>query len=182
MLKELRPFVREVEQQELAAIEAREGRSRGWQAAHVMHAAGRVVDVFPRTRPTPMSSETIEEKMRAIGPNTPGSQLDELISGVERPKGVVIDIKPFDAALKGYADAVETFDRFATEKPEGFKDFKDLPRRLLAGLRALQEPLARNQGRDFEGSGQLVGRVVETYFSMLSASSNVSGSQVRFLQ
>jgi hypothetical protein len=182
MLRDLRPFVREVEQQELAAIEAREGRSRAWQAAHVMHAANRVIDVFPRIRPTPMSSDMIDEKMRAIGPNTPGEKLDEIISGVVPPQNVVIDMKRFDAAMKAYAEAVETFDRFAAEKPEGLKDFKELPRHLLNGLRALQEPLARNQGRDFQGSGPLVGRVVQVYFGMLSASSSISGSQLRFLQ
>ena len=182
MLQDLRAFVREVEQQELAAIEAREGRSRAWQAAHVMHTANRVVDVFPRTRPTPMDSDTLEAKMRAIGPNTPGEKLDEIISGVVQPKGVVIDMKQFDPALKKYAEAVEMFDCFAAEKPEGLKDFKDLPRQLLNGLRALQEPLARSQGRDFAGSGPLVGRVVQVYFDMLSASSPVSGSELRFLQ
>ena len=84
--------------------------------------------------------------------------------------------------MKAYAEAVEMFDRFAAEKPEGLKDFKELPRHLLNGLRALQEPLARSQGHDFNGSGPLVGRVVQVYFSMLSASSPISGSQLRFLQ
>jgi hypothetical protein len=182
MLQDLRAFVREVEQQEVAAIEAREGRSRAWQAAHVMHTANRVIDVFPRTRPAPMSSDTIDEMMKTIGPNTPGAKLDQIISGVVPPQGVVIDMQRFDPAMKVYADAVEMFDRFAAEKPEGLKEFKDLPRQLLSGLRALQEPLARNQGRDFDGSGPLVGRVVQIYFQMLSASSPVSGSQLRFLQ
>ena len=182
MLRDLRAFVREVEQQEVAAIEAREGRSRAWQAAHVMHAANRVVDLFPRTRPTPIDSDTLEEKIKALGPNTPGGKFDEIIAGVVKPADVVIDMKRFDAAIKGYTQAVELFDRFAADKPEGLKDLKDLPRRLLNGLRALQEPLARNQGRDFEGSGPLVGRVVQVYFEMLSASSPVSGSELRFLQ
>jgi hypothetical protein len=114
----------------------------------------------------------IDEKMRAIGPNTPGAKLDEIIAGVVPPQNVVIDMARFDAAMKRYAEAVEAFDRFAAEKPDGLGDFKELPRRLLTGLRALQEPLARNQGRDFQGSGPLVGRAVETYFSMLSASSS----------
>ena len=182
MLQDLRAFIREVEQQELAAIQAREGRSRVWQVAHVMHTANRVIDVFPRTRPTPMSSDTIDEMMKAIGPNTPGEKLDQIISGVVPPANVVIDMQRFDPAMKAYADAVEMFDRFAAEKPEGFKDFKDLPRRLLNGLRALQEPLARTQGRDFGGSGPLAGRVVQIYFEMLSSSSPVSGSELRFLQ
>jgi Protein of unknown function (DUF3829) len=182
MLRDLRAFVREVEQQEVAAIEAREGRSRAWQAAQVMHAANRVVDLFPRTRPTPMDSDTLEKKLKAIGPNTPGEKFDEIIAGVVRPAGVVIDMKGFDPAMKGYAEAVEMFDRFAAEKPEGLKDFKDLPRQLLNGLRALHEPLARSQGRDFDGSAPLVGRVVQVYFEMLSASSPVSRSELRFLQ
>lgn len=183
MLHDLRPFLRDVAQQELAAIEAREGRSKGWQAAHVVLAASRVFDLFPRTRSTPMSADMIDEKMRAIGPNTPGAKLDEIIAGVVPPQGVVIDMARFDAVLMGYAEAVETFDRFAAQKPDGLADFKELPRRLLNGLRALQEPLARNKGRDFDGSGPLAGRVVATYFAMLSASSGrVSGSQLRFLE
>lgn len=182
MLQDLRAFIREVEQQEVVAIEAREGRSRAWHVARIMHAANRVIDVFPRTRPTPMSSDMIDDMMKAIGPNTPGEKLDQIISGVVPPAGVVIDMQRLDPAMKAYAEAVEMFDRFAGEKPEGLKDFKELPRRLLNGLRALQEPLARNQGRDFDGSGPLVGRVVQVYFSMLSASSPVSGSELRFLQ
>jgi hypothetical protein len=45
----------------------------------------------------------------------------------------------------------------------------------------LQGPLARSQGRDFNGSGPLVGRVVQTYFSMLSKGSPLSPSTLRFL-
>lgn len=183
VLAELRSFVREVEGQELAAIEAREGRSRAWQVAHVMHAASRVLDTFPKTRPTPMSSDVLEEQMRALGPKTPGAKFDEIISGVVRPTGVVIDMQRFDPALKAYADAVETFDRFAADKPDGLGRFKSAPRQLLNGLRALQEPLTRSQGRDFDGADALVGRTVNAYFEMLSASSGgLSGSQLRFLQ
>ena len=182
ILGDLRPFIREVEQQEIAAIEAREGRSRAWHAARIMHAANRAIDLFPRTRPTPMNSDTIDDMMKSLGPKTPGAKFDEIISGVVPPKGVVIDIKRFDASIEGYAEAVEMFDRFAAEKPEGLKEFKDLPQRLLNALRALQEPLARSQGHDFSGSGPLVGRVVQIYFNMLSASSPISGSELRFLQ
>lgn len=181
MMQELRPFVREVEQLEVVAIEAREGRSQSWQAAQIMLAANRVVDLFPRTRPTPIDPDTLDEKIKALGPNTPGEKFDEIISGVAKPTGVLIDVKAFDVAIKKYAEAVETFDRFAAEKPDGLKDLKGLPRQLLNGLRALQEPLARSQGRDFEGSGPVVGRIVQTYFSMISASSSISGSQIRTL-
>jgi hypothetical protein len=90
-------------------------------------------------------------------------------------------MKQFDDAMKEYAEAVDAFDRFATAKPDGLQDVKDLPRRLLNGLRALHEPLARNQGREFNGAGQLVGQIVQTYFSMLSASSSISDSRLRFL-
>lgn len=181
MLGDLRAFVREVELQEMQAIEAREGRSRAWHAAHVMHAANRVVDLFPRIRPTPMNFEALEEELKALGPDTPAEKLDELIAGVVRPAGVLIDMEEFDAAMKAYAEAVETFDRFATEKPEGLKAFKDMPRHFLNALRALQEPLSRSQGRDFNGSDPLVGRVIQGYFDMLSTSRSISNSQLRFL-
>lgn len=182
MLRELRPFVRDVEQQEVAAIEAREGRSRTWQTAHVMHAANRVVDLFPRIRPTPIDSDTLEEKIKALGPNTPGEKFDEIIAGVVRPTGVLIDMKRFDVAMKAYAEAVELFDRFAAENPDGLKAFKVQTRQLLNALRALQEPLTKSRGHDFDGSGPLVGQVVQVYFSMLSTSSPHSGSELRFLQ
>ena len=183
MLRDLRVFAREVEQQELAAVEAREGRTRAWQVANVMHAANRLVDLFPRIRPTPIDADTLDEKLKAIGPNTPGAKLDEIIAGVVvQPQNVVIDMKQFDGALKGYAAAVETFDRFAAEKPDGLRDFKAVPRQLLGALRALQEPLARNQGRDFEGSAALVGRAVQTYFSLLNEGSSLASSRLRFLQ
>ena len=182
MLHDLRPFVREVERQEVAAIEAREGRSRTWQATQIMHAANRVVDLFPRTRPTPMNSDMLEEKLKALSPNTSGEKFDEIIAGVVKPAGAMIDMKQFDAAIKEYAEAVELFDRFSAENPEKLEDFKDLPRRFLNGLRGLQQQLARSQGRDFDGSEPRVGHVVQIYFSMLSASSPLSGSQLRFLQ
>ncbi|MFO1109813.1 MAG: DUF3829 domain-containing protein [Bradyrhizobium sp.] len=182
MMKELRPFIREAEQQELAAIEAREGRSLAWQVAQVMHAANVMVDVFPRARPVVMSSDEIDQKMMAIGPNTPGEKLDEIIAGVKPPATPAVDINRFDAALKGYAAAVETFDRFAEAKAgtksAELEDFKSLPRRLLDGLRAMREPLAKSQGRKADGAG----RIAEIYFAMLSNGSSISGSRLRFLE
>lgn len=177
LLKELRPFIREAEQQELAAIEAREGRSRAWQVAQVMHSANVMVDVFPRARPVVMSAEEIDRKIMAIGPTTPGAKLDEIIAGVKPPETPAVDIDRFDKALKEYAAAVENFERFAQAKPEGLEDFKALPRRLLDGLRALREPLARSQGRQAGG----LGRVTEIYFEMVSNSSSISGSRLQFL-
>lgn len=181
MLRELRPFVREVERQEMTAIEAREGRSLAWQTAQVMHAANQVVDLFPRTRPTPIDADTLEKRLDAIGPNTSGEEFDELISGVTGSADVAIDMKRFDASMAEYAEAVSLFESFAAKKPEGLDGFKDLPRHLLVGLRALQESLTRSQGRDFESSGQEVGQVVQLYFSMLSTGSRLSRSGLRFL-
>jgi hypothetical protein len=34
---------------------------------------------------------------------------------------VVIDVQQFEAAMKGYAEAVEIFDRFAAENPGDFR-------------------------------------------------------------
>lgn len=177
MMRQLRPFIREAEQQELAAIEAREGRSRAWQVARVMHAANLVVDVFPRARPIVMSADEIDRKIMAIGPNTPGEKLDEIIAGVTLPATAPVDIDRFDKALTEYAAAVDTFDRFAETKPDELEDFKVLPRRLLDGLRALREPLARSRGRQANG----LGRVTDVYFSMVSNSSSISGSRLQFL-
>ena len=182
MLRELRPFVRAVEQQEVADIEAREGRSRAWQAAHVLHTANRVIDTFPKTRPTPINSDTLDEMMSNLGPDTPGETFDQIIAGVVPPKGVIIDMARFDAALKDYADAVETFDRFAAEKPEDLEDLKDKPRELLAALRQLQQPLQQNKGHDFEGSGPLVGQVVNAYFDLMNEGNGIAGSRLRFLE
>ncbi len=183
MMLELRPFVREVEELEVKAIEKRDGgRSQSWHAASVMLAASRVVDVFPRIRPTPMSSEAIDEAIKSLGPNTPGAKFDEIISGLQRPTDILIDMKRFTAALKAYAEAVDVFDRFAAEKPDDMRKFKDQPRRLLNALRRLEGPLIESKGRDFENSDPVVGGVVQTYFDMISTSSDVSRSQVRFLQ
>jgi hypothetical protein len=182
MLNELRPFVREVEQQEVADIEAREGRSLRWQAANLLHAANRVTDTFPKTRPTPISSDMMDEMMQNLGPDTPGEVFDQMIAGVIPPKGVVIDMVRFDAALKVYGEAVETFDKFAAEKPEDLEDFKEKPRELLSALVALQAPLQQHKGHDFEGSGPLVGQAVNAYFDMFNEGNSIAASRLRFLQ
>jgi len=177
MMKELRRFILEAEQQELTAIEAREGRSRGWQVAQVMHAANLIVDVFPRERPVAMSADEIDQKIMAIGPKTSGEKLDEIIAGVKPPRTAAIDLNRFDNALKEYATAVEAFERFGGAKPDGLEDFKALPRRLLNGLRTMREPLARSQGRDAGGAV----RITEIYFEMLSNGSSISASRLQFL-
>ncbi len=83
--------------------------------------------------------------------------------------------------MKGYAEAVAAFEKFAAEKPGDLEDFKDKPRVLLAALRELQKPLQQNQGKDFEGSGPLVNQVVQTYFDMFNDGNALAQSQLRFL-
>lgn len=181
MMPELRTFLRDVEQQELVAIEAREGRSAAWQVGQVMHAANRVVDLFPRNRPQPIGSDTLDEMISALGPDTPGEKFDEIIAGVVPPQNAVIDVKRFGEAFEEYAESVDVFERFAGDKPKGFEEFEASSRRMLDLLRKFQEPLTRSQGREFDGGGQMVGRIVEVYFSMLNAGGSISGSQLRFL-
>jgi len=182
MMQALRPFVREVEDLEVKAMEKRDGgRSTAWHAASVMLAASRVVDVFPRIRPTPVNSDALDDMIKSLGPDTSAEKFEEVMSGVQRPTGILIDMKRFSAALKVYAEAVDTFHRFAAEKPGDMRKFRDQPRQLLDALRALEGPLTQSNGRDFENSNPLVNRVVRTYFDMISTSSEVSRSQVRTL-
>ena len=181
MMPELRSFVRDVEEQEIAAIETREGRSAAWQVGQVMHALNRVVDLFPRNRPQPIDSDTLDEMMNALGPDTPGEKFDEIIAGVVPSQDAVIDVERFGEAVENYAGAVDVFDRFAGEEPEGFEEFKALPRQMLDLLRAFQEPLVQSQGREFDGGAQMAGQIVEIYFSMLNAGSSIWGSQLQFL-
>lgn len=177
MMEALRPFVREVEELEVKAME-KSRRLPAWHAASVMLAANRVIDTFPRKRPVPISAEAIDDAIKALGPNTPGAKFDEIISGVQRPTDIQIDMQRFGAALKAYAEAVDLFDRFAAEKPDDMKNFRNVPRQLLNALRALEVPLTNSKGRDFENSDPVVGRVVQTYFDMISRSSDISRSQV----
>lgn len=181
MMPELRAFARDVEQQEVAALEQREGHSAAWQVGHVMHAANRVIDLFPRNRPQPIDSDALDEMINALGPDTPGETFDQIIAGVVPPKNAVIDVKRFGEALNNYAETVDEFDRFAAGKPEGLAEFTTLPRRMLDLLRAFHGPLTQSQGREFDGAGQMVGQIVEVYFSMLNAGNRVWGSQLRFL-
>lgn len=181
MMPELRAFARDVEQKELAAIEAREGRSAAWQVGHVMHTANRVVDLFPRDRPQPIDSDTLDEMIMSLGPDSPGEKFDQIIAGVVPPQNAVIDVKRFGEALQKYAEAVDAFDRFAGDKPDGLEEFKALPGQFLGLLRAFHGPLTQSQGREFDGGAQMVGQIVEVYFSMLNAGNGIWGSQLRFL-
>jgi hypothetical protein len=181
MMPDLRVFVREVEGQELAAKDAREGRTAAWHVGNVLHGANRVLDVFPRLRPQQMGGDAIDDMMKDLGPDTPGEKFDQIIAGVEPPKNIVIDVKRFGEALEKYAKAVDELDSFSGEKPEEFDEFKGLPRGLLDMLREFQKPLIKSEGRQFDGDGQMFGRIVEAYFEMFNEGNGMWGTQLRFL-
>lgn len=181
MMPQLRAFVLDVEHQELVDIEAREGRTAAWHAGQVFYAADRIFELFPRNRPQPMDSETLEAEMQALGPDTSPEKFEQVMAGVVPPKDTVIDVQRYGEALKAYAEAVGVFERFKGEKPEGFDDLKPLPRKLLTVLQAFEGPLKKSKGREFEGSGQMAGRIVEAYFEMLNEGGSIRGSQLRYL-
>jgi len=181
MMPELRVFVRDVKEQELAAIEAREGRSARWQVYQVMQAADRVTDLFPRDRPEAIDSETLDAKIRALGPQSPGAAFDEIIAGVAPPRNAVIDVKRFGAALEKYAEAVDLFESHTGEKPKQFAAFSRFPRQLLTMLRAFHAPLIKSNGREFEDGGPMVAQIANVHIAMFNAGNGLAGSQVRYL-
>lgn len=181
MMPELRAFARDVEQQELAAIEAHEGRSARWQVGQVMHAADRVIDVFPRERPQVIDSDTLDEMINALGPDSPGQAFDQIMAGVVPPQNTVIDVTRFGEALEKYAEAVDVFERVAGEKPEGFESFKAYPRQLLDLLRAFHGPLIQSGGREFEGGGQMIGQIAHVHNSMFNKGNSIRQSRVPYL-
>ena len=181
MMPELRAFVRDVEQQELAALETREGRSATWQVGQVMHAANRVVDLFPRNRPQPIDADMLDGMINSLGPDTPGEKFDEIIAGVATAQILLSMCSDLARELENYAGAVDAFDRFAGVKPEGFEEFEALPRQMLDLLRTFPGPLIQSGGREFDGGAQMAGQIAEIYFSMLNAGSSTWGSQLQFL-
>ncbi len=181
MMPDLRVLVRDVEGQELAGIEARDGRKAAWQVGNVMHAANRVLDVFPRMRSQQIGGDELDEMIKDLGPGSSGEKFDQVIAGVVPPKNIVIDVKRFSEALGVYAKAVEEFDGFKGEKPEDFDEFKGFPRQLLVMLRAFETPLFKSEGRKFDGDGQMFGQIVQTYFEMFNEGNVMVGSQLRFL-
>lgn len=181
MLPLLRAFVRDVEGRELVVLEAQEGRTAAWHVGQVLHAANRVFDLFPRERPQPIDSEVLDQMIKDIGPETSGEKFEQIMSGVEPPKNTVIDVERFRAALTSYAAAVDTFDSYKGEKPDDFDDLKPLPRKLLDQLRAFEGPLAKSQGREFEGGGAMVGQIVQGYFDMFNAGNGLAASRLRYL-
>ena len=75
----------------------------------------------------------------ALGPDTPGEKFDEIIAGVA-PTQNMYRCGAVRRGIEVYAGAVDGFDRFAGVEPEGFEEFKALPRQMLDLLRAFQEP------------------------------------------
>jgi hypothetical protein len=146
-----------------------------------MHAANRVVDLFPRQRPQPIDSDTLDEMIKGIGPDTPGETFDQIMAGVVPGKDATIDVARFGEALDNYAKAVEVFEGYSGEKPEDFDEFKPLPGQMLVLFRQMKDPLAASQGREFEGGGQMVMQITETYFSMMNAGSPLAPSRLGYL-
>lgn len=180
-LPQLRAFLRDVERRELAAMEAREGRSRAWHVGQVMAAANRMVDVFPRERPTPISEKALEEMMKGLGPNTPGATFDAIIAGQTASGSTAVDMKTYAAALNEFEQAVTLFDAFAKEKPDGLDAFKSRPRALLERLQALRAPLARDKGRPSPDASGSLAQAANIYFAMINESSSMASGQLRFL-
>ncbi|MDQ8698312.1 DUF3829 domain-containing protein [Hyphomicrobium sp. LHD-15] len=181
MMPELRAFARDVEQQEVAAREKQQGRTAAWHAGNVLHHANRVIDLFPRQRPQPIDSDTLDEMITNLGPNSSGEAFDQIISGVVPPKDAVIDVTRYGEALEHYAKAVEAFDGFSGESPEEFDELKPLPRKLLVLLQDFYGPLKQSGGHEFEGGGHKVVQITEVYFELFNEGNGIWGSQLRFL-
>lgn len=173
MLAALTPFVRDVQAQWLASIEAAEGRSERWQVANVMYWADRIFDVFPKPRPVPMSPQSMDAMMQSLGPDSSGAEFDQLIAGVEKPKGLTIDMARLDAEMKGYAEAVGLFDAFAKSGSDEIAEFRPMPRAWLEALKGLQAQLAPSNGQDMSGAEEWIGQVSNGYIQMLNESNGV---------
>jgi hypothetical protein len=180
MMPVLRAHLRDVEALEVAALEAKEGRTAAWQTAHVMAALHRVMDTFPRERPQQMNAEEIDQLMAEIGPHSPGEKFDQLMAGV-KPSDATIDVTRFGAALATYANAVEGFDAFSGETPKDFYRFKPMPGEMLIVLQNFQKPLVKSKGREFDGAGEMVMRIIQRYYDVISESQSVWGSRLRHL-
>jgi hypothetical protein len=184
VMPDLRALARDVEGREIAVIEAREGKSQSYHAAAIQHAAGKVIDFFPRVRPEPMTHEMFEQAFQELGPDTPGEKFDELIIGKTTVPDVSIDVGGMGEALQSYRIAVTVFDSFAATEHEGAKDFeslKPLPKKLLDMLSELHAGLVKSGGKDFDGGGQLTMQIVGLYFELINAVSPIAQSQVRSL-
>lgn len=180
MMPVLRAHLREVEALEVAALEAKDGRTAAFHTANVMAALHRVMDTFPREKPEQMNADEIDQLMAELGPENFGEKFDQLMSGA-KPSDATIDVARFGAALEAYAKAVEGFEGFTGETSEDFDAFKPMPGEMRIVLQDFQVPLAKSGGREFEGGGQTVMRIVERYYNMINESQSVWGSQLRHL-
>lgn len=180
MMPVLRAHLREVEVQEVATLEAAEGRTAAFHTANVMAALHRVMDTFPRERPDQMNADEMDQVMAEIGPDNFAKKFDQLMGGV-KPSNATIDVARFGAALDAYAKAVEGFEGFTGETPKDFDKFKPMPGEMRIVLQEFQEPLVKSGGREFDGAGQMVMRLTQRYYDMMNESQSVWGSRLRHL-
>ncbi len=177
----LRARLLEVQALEVKAQEDRDPKSAATRTAHVMLAINLVFDTFSKQRPQQISGDEFEQMMSELGPDSPGEKFDQIIAGVKPVPDATIDVARFNAALERYQKAVAEFDTFSGDKPDDFDKFKPLPGEMLAFLRAFQEPLEKSGGKEFDGAGQMVGRITEQYYAMLNESQAVWASRLRHL-
>ena len=180
MMPLLRAHLRDVEALEVAHMEAKDGRTAAFHTANVMAALHRVMDTFPREKPEQMHAEEVDQMMSEMGPENFGEKFDQLMAGV-KPTQATINVADFGAALDDYAKAVDGFEGFTGEKPNDFDDFKPMPGELLIVLQNFQKPLVKSDGREFEGGGQMMMRIVERHYNMMNESQSVWSSRLRHL-
>jgi hypothetical protein len=180
MMPLLRAHLRDVEAMEVAALEAKDGRTAAFHTAAVMAALHRVMDTFPRERPERMNADEMDQMMAEIGPDTPGEKFEQLMAGV-KPSNATIDVARFGAALDAYGKAVDGFEGFSGETPKDFAKFKPMPGEMRIVLQEFQKPLVKSGGREFDGAGQMVMRLTQRYYDMMNESQSVWGSQLRHL-
>jgi hypothetical protein len=187
MMPALRGFARDVEGQELAALETRDGKSTAWHAGALLHSANRVLDFFARLRPEPMTSEQLDEQLSQIGPETSGEKFEELMFGKVNVADIKIDVEGLGKALSLYGEQVAAFETFAAGKtvdPEALdeiEEIKPLPKKLLDLLTELHAGLVKSGGKDFEGGGQINQQAVMTYFELFNNANGLTRSQLRYL-
>jgi hypothetical protein len=132
-----RPFKNDLDQQELNAIEASEGKKRAWHGKNVIIRAAALLEFLPSD---------------------------------ERP---IVDMKPFEESLTGYAQAVKDFDNFVLENP-GTSSMNEAAN-ILGRVRELHEKLVKAKGdvrvaakRDMMlAQGHALNTIVQQYNSMI---------------
>ena len=180
MMPVLRAHIAEVQALEVAALEAKDGRTAAFHTAAVMAALHRVMNTFPREKPEQMNADEMDQVMAEIGPDNFAEKFDQLMGGV-KPSNATIDVARFGAALDAYVKAVEGFEGFSGETPKDFAKFKPMPGEMRIVLQEFQTPLVKSGGREFDGAGQMVMRLTQRYYDMMNESQSVWGSQLRHL-